>query len=78
MTAKELKDKYDHDLEELQNTCRHIDTKLMDYSWAPGHIAPFKVNVCKQCWKIIPTKESPNELKEHETILSILFGELFI
>jgi hypothetical protein len=50
--AKILREKYEHDRKELQDSCSHPKTEWMDYSWAPGHIAG-KVRVCTRCEKII-------------------------
>ena len=45
-TAKELKDKYEADLKELQDTCPHTDqSDWMDHYWAPAHSSGFEVKV---------------------------------
>jgi len=52
--AQKLKNDYDAALAALQASCPHTTCELMDYEWAPGHFSPVKVNVCVNCWKIIP------------------------
>ena len=55
MTAKELRNKFDKDLEELQNNCKHEKSDWMPYSWAPGHFGNM-VLVCEVCEKILERK----------------------
>lgn len=56
MTAKELKDKYENDLKELQDKCTHEKTTQMEYHWAPGHSSGRLVEVCDYCWKNLGEK----------------------
>lgn len=54
MTAKELRKKFESDLEHLQNTCKHENVSdWMECEWAPGHSSMMKVKVCLQCEKVI-------------------------
>ncbi len=53
MTAKELRDKFKKDLENLQETCPHDSWEQLEYSFAPGHFTGHMVNVCIKCEKII-------------------------
>jgi len=50
--AKELRDKFEKDLKELQDNCPHKDSTWMPYMWAPGHFGP-KVRSCNECDKIL-------------------------
>ena len=51
-TAQELKDKFDKDLEELQNNCKHEDvTDWLIEEWAPAHSTGYVVKQCRICWK---------------------------
>lgn len=60
MTAQELKDKFDSDLKQLQETCNHEDISgWLNLEWAPAHYAGVKVKVCNVCWKHIERKEDP-------------------
>lgn len=47
--AKELRDKFNKELKELQDSCPHIESEWMSHMWAPGHYSPYKVRVCKSC-----------------------------
>jgi hypothetical protein len=51
--AKELRDKFDKELKDLQDNCPHTETEEMPYMWAPGHYADNNVIVCKECDKIV-------------------------
>jgi len=53
-TAKELRRKFDRDMEELQESCEHKElSDWLDYMWAPGHYSLYRVKECKICGKII-------------------------
>ena len=53
MTAKELRAKFEADLKQLQDTCKHKEiSDWMEYHWAPGHCSG-KVKICKKCEKTI-------------------------
>ena len=39
-------------LEILRTQCEHPQTKIVDYSWAPGHIIP-NTKVCSVCGEVI-------------------------
>ncbi len=55
MTTKELREKFELDLKELQDNCSHDESDWMPYMWAPGHFGN-DVKVCKNCEKILETK----------------------
>lgn len=58
ITAKELRDKFDADLKEMQEKCKHENVSdWMDYMWAPGHFG-LPVKVCRHCDKIVERKEA--------------------
>jgi len=52
MTAQELKERYDKDLKELQESCPHDEAKWMPFMWAPGHFAGEHL-LCSRCWKVV-------------------------
>lgn len=52
-TAKELKDKYDKDLKELQERCEHKNTTWCTEEWIIGHSTGYQVLSCSDCWKVI-------------------------
>lgn len=52
MTAEELRDKFEKDLKELQDACKHEESEWMEDYWAPGHYSGM-VNVCNYCEKIL-------------------------
>lgn len=37
--------------EEVQNSCKHTNTHIVDYMWRPG--STYKVKACKDCDKIL-------------------------
>jgi hypothetical protein len=55
LTAKELREKFNHDLFHLQLNCEHPSSKWMSYMWAPGHYWG-EVLVCEVCEKILDRK----------------------
>lgn len=60
ITAQQLKDKYESDLKQLQQDCKHGDiSDWMSEAWAPGHLTGACVKCCNVCWKTI---ERRNEL----------------
>ena len=62
ITAKELKEKYDKDLKELQENCKHEDiTHWINSMYAPGHYGVWKVKQCNSCWKILQRMTSCGE-----------------
>jgi hypothetical protein len=62
--AKELRDKFEKDLKELQDNCPHTDSEWMPFMWAPGHFGP-KVRVCGECDKILEQEKwEPFTLKD--------------
>jgi len=51
-TAREIRDKCDKDIADLQETCLHITSTWMDWSIGPGHNYG-EVKVCGICEKIL-------------------------
>lgn len=45
-----LRDKYDSDVQKLQNTCPHKKTRVIEFFWAPGHSSGKGV-MCLRCHK---------------------------
>jgi hypothetical protein len=58
VTAQELRDKFESDLKNLQDTCLHENKEWMPYAYAPGHYSA-PVWVCTCCDKIIDQR--PNQ-----------------
>jgi len=52
-TAQQLRDKYEKDLENLQNTCGHHDTDWFDETEIHGNLTGVKLKQCKTCWKVL-------------------------
>ena len=52
LTAKDLREKFEQDLFDLQFNCKHPSSKWMAYSWAIGHYWG-EVLVCDVCEKIL-------------------------
>ena len=50
--AKELRDKFEKDLKDLQDNCPHTESTWRLSEWAPGHLGP-KVKMCNECDKIL-------------------------
>lgn len=48
-TAKEIRDKAELDILELQKVCKHEKTTLCHESWAPGHFTGRMLEVCDAC-----------------------------
>jgi len=58
-TAKKLKEKYEKELKELQEDCKHEDiSDWLTEEWAPAHSTGWLVKSCNICWKIIQRKTS--------------------
>lgn len=55
MTAKELRDKFEADLKELQDNCEHIKSEWLEHHFAPGHFGGM-VRVCDNCEKILESR----------------------
>lgn len=54
MTAKELYEKYQSDLAELQSKCTHPKkSDWMQQQWAPAHSTGYTVRVCEICGMVI-------------------------
>ena len=54
--AEELKKKYESDLRELQERCKHKDTHWCENWWAPAHPTGWEVLSCSNCWRILKRK----------------------
>jgi len=56
-------------LEILREQCDHPESKLVNYSWAPGHIQP-NTNVCAVCGKVLVEpwyrEEEPRPVEEDD------------
>jgi len=53
-TAKELKYKFDRDMEELQANCEHEEpSEWIDVMWAPGHYTDYRIKECPICGKVL-------------------------
>lgn len=52
MNAQQLRDKYEQDLAQLQETCEHEKAEWMEHHFAPGHFDGM-VFVCANCDKIL-------------------------
>ena len=60
-TAEGLREKYNKDLEELQDTCKHIDkSEWMIEEWPPAHTTGWEVIQCNTCWKLLERKSKCN------------------
>ena len=55
---KDLIKKHEKEIKQLQKNCKHkkITDWLSEY-WAPGHLTMRQVKICKECNKIVETKE---------------------
>ena len=51
-TAKQLRAKFQEDLEKLQASCKHVKTTWIPYHFAPGHYGGM-VLMCERCDKHI-------------------------
>lgn len=57
MTAKELYERYQADLAELQKHCTHPATSdWMEEQWAPGHGTGRDVRTCSICNQVIDSR----------------------
>lgn len=58
MTAKELKEKYEADIAELQKNCTHTEVSgWLIEQWAPGHCTGRAVKVCDICWATVEVRK---------------------
>lgn len=57
MNAQELRLKFEIDLAELQEKCKHEQVETMQYSYAPGHFGAM-VKVCLNCDKVLDETET--------------------
>ena len=53
MTAKEIREKADKDVEELQKICNHPESLWTEECWAPGHFTGRSLKICKICEKML-------------------------
>jgi len=66
---KKLKQKYDADVKQLQESCPHPEiSDWMPVQWAPGHYSGYSVKLCKRCGKTLDRRgdaiEKPRREKE--------------
>jgi hypothetical protein len=67
MTAKELRDKFDAELKEMQENCQHPEiSDWMEYHWAIGHFSHW-VKICRVCEKTVEEKRP-----DYDSQMSIL------
>ena len=53
-TAKELKYKFDRDMEKLQASCSHKEVSdWIDVMWSPGHYTDYRIKECLICGKVL-------------------------
>lgn len=58
MSAKELYEKYQADLAELQKHCpHHTASDWLEEQWAPAHGTGFMVRVCENCGFTVERKK---------------------
>lgn len=50
-TYKELKEKFDQDVKELQTNCKHNETKWVRQSFGFGHFTGYEIEICIICHK---------------------------
>lgn len=56
-TAKQLRDKFEKDLEELRKKCKHSKkSDWMEQHWAPGHSTGSVVKICEICEEVVESK----------------------
>ena len=65
MTAQELRDKFQKDIEALQEACPHVNTSWAEQMWAPGHMTGNQVQYCIVCEKVLDTKASTWKLAQY-------------
>ena len=53
LTAKEIREKCEKDIRELQKICPHLETIWAEECWAPGHFTGKKIQMCTRCEKVI-------------------------
>ena len=56
-TYKQLQDKFNKDVEELQKKCKHKKSKWYQNMWAPGHFNG-EVKACLICNKTLKTRNT--------------------
>ena len=56
ITAKILRESFEEELKMLQELCKHENSTVMPYQWAPGHLMG-EVRVCDCCEKILKDDE---------------------
>ncbi len=62
-TAKEIREKCDNDIKQLQKTCKHLSsTWCEDWSIGIGHAVAGRVKVCSVCEKVL--KRNKNKIEE--------------
>uniref|UniRef100_A0A6M3KY86 Uncharacterized protein n=1 Tax=viral metagenome TaxID=1070528 RepID=A0A6M3KY86_9ZZZZ len=61
-SAKQMRQRHQQELNELQAICPHTEGEWMPYCWAPGHYSG-DIKVCKFCEKILERK--PYEAVSH-------------
>ena len=67
ITAKQLKDKYEKDLKELQSTCKHPETKWYEIVEMHGNLIGVQQLQCKICWDTLLYKSNCIACKKEYT-----------
>ncbi len=53
MTAKEIRDKCEQDILELQKVCNHPSSHQAEECWAIGHFTGRSLMICDICEKVL-------------------------
>ena len=61
-SAKELKEKYEVDLNAAQKKCKHKKTFWAEEAWAPGHMTGRRLKICEFCHKVVDSTEATEEI----------------
>ena len=56
ISAKEIRNKADKDIEALQKICSHAEWSWGEECWAPGHFSGRRLKVCDFCEKVLESK----------------------
>ncbi len=54
-TIKQMRARHEREIAELQDKCKHKETKLIPFMWAPRHYGG-DVTVCNRCGKTVESK----------------------
>jgi hypothetical protein len=62
-TAKELRDQFEKDLEQLQKQCKHKPSKWIEEFYFPMNSTGYKIKMCNICEKILDKKGRCSECR---------------